>query len=399
MQKYRFTLMAGLAALAIASTASAQTNTIIRITGSTAFRTVTLNAIKSMITPGSLKYGFGGTTFGSSSFAEFVGALASSPNVTVDVKTVWSGSVDGLQRVIFQGNPAFENNNWLASSSLSSTGTPNLAAGTEVAYADAAFCDNFQNSTIFQNPQANNDTIVGVVPFEWCRNAGAPTTMSNMTSLLAQQILSAGALTLKCWTGNPSDDSTLVYVVGRNYDSGTRVDTYSETGFGVGSPPNQSIVRIGASNVITNVAPYPAETVDGLPFTLGQSGYSSGGLVSGALNATGSDSAPNTGNKGWIVGYLGVADALNVTNGTAGPMTWNGVPYSPANVNNGQYTFWSYEHVVNNNNLSANQVTALNALINTIESEDPTAFGGISLSSMTVGRSVEGAPVSDGRAF
>jgi hypothetical protein len=397
MKKYGLTVVAGLAALAIAGTASAQTN-VVRITGSTAFRTVALNAIKNMITSGSLKYGYSGTSFGSSSYAEFTGALISSPNVTVDVKTVWSGSVDGLQRVIYQGNPAFENQNWLAAeSSLTSTGTPSLAAGTEVAYADAAFCDNFQNSTIFQNPQAQNDNVVGVIPFEWARNNGSPSTMSNMTSLLAQQILSAGALTMKCWTGNPSDENTLIYVIGRNYDSGTRCDTFSETGFGVGSPPNQSQVYIGPGNVITNLQPYQAETVDGISFPVGESGYSSGGLVSGALNAAGSNSSTNTGNKGWIVGYLGVSDANNTTNGAT--MTWNGVPYSPAAVENGQYTDWSYEHLLYNNNETANQVTILNALVSQIQSSDPTPFGGIALSSMTVGRTAEGQPVSDGRAY
>ncbi len=392
-------MVAGLAALAIASSASAQTN-VLRITGSTAFRTVTLNAIKSMITPGTLKYGYGGTSFNSSSYAEFTGALVGNTNITVDVKTVWSGSVDGLLRVINQGNPSFENQNWLAAeSSLTSTGTPSLAAGTEVAYADAAFCDNFQNSTIFQNPQVQNDTVVGIVPFEWCRNNGAPTSINNMTSMLAQQILSGGALTMKCFTGNTNDENTLVYVIGRNYDSGTRVDNFSETGFGVGSPPNQSQVFIGPGNVITNVKPYQAETVDGISFPVGQSGYSSGGNVSGALNAAGSNSSTNTGNQGWIIGYLGVADANNVTNGTAGAMTWNGVAYSPAAVQNGQYTDWSYEHCVWNNNESANQVTALNTLVSTIEAEDPTAFGGIALSVMTVGRTAEGQPVSDGRAY
>jgi len=399
MRKYGITLMAGLALLAIASTASAQTNVILRITGSTAYRTVVHNAIVAMITPGSLKYGYAGTKLGSAGFAEFTGALVSSPNTTVDVKTVWSGSVDGLQRIINQGNPSFQVTTWQASSSLSSTGTPNLAAGSEVAYADVAMSDVFQNSTIFQNPTIPNDVVVGVIPFEWCRNNGSPTTMTNMTSLLAQQILSAGALTLKCWTGNTSDDSTLVRVVGRNFDSGTRVTTFAETGFGVGSPPNQSVVLANASGVITNVAAYPAETLLGQSFAAGQSGYSSGGLVAGALNASGSNGGLNTGNKGWLVGYAGVSDASSVTNGTAGVMTYNGVAYSPTAVENGQYTFWGYEHQFYNNNLSANTLTVLNALQTTLSTTDPTPSGGIALSAMTVGRTQEGAPVSDGRAF
>lgn len=242
MQKYGLTMMAGVAALVVASTASAQSNVVLRITGSTAYRTVVHNAIISMITPGSLKYGYSGTKLSSASYAEFTGALASSPNVTCDVKAAWSGSVDGLQRIINQGNPAYYRSDWPAYSDLSSTGTANEAAGTQTAPADMAQSDVFQNSTIFQTPTIDNDVVVGVIPFEWCRNNGSPSTMSNMTSLLAQQILSAGALTLKCFTGNASDEGTLVRVVGRNFDSGTRVTCFAETGFGVGSPPNQSAV-------------------------------------------------------------------------------------------------------------------------------------------------------------
>ena len=397
MQKYGLTMIAAVAALAIASSASAATNTILRITGSTAYRSVVHNAIKAMITPGSLKYGYTGTSFTGAGAAEFTGALISSPNTTVDVKTVWSGSVDGIQRIQNQGSASFNVTTWLASGSLSSTGTPSLATGSEVAPANAAMSDVFQLSTIFQTPTIDNDVIVGVIPFQWCRNNGAPITLNNMTSLLAQQVLSAGSLTLKCWTANPADESTLVRVVGRNFDSGTRVTAFAETGFGVGSPPNQSEAFLNGT-VITNLAPYHAETLLGQSFSAGQSGYSSGGTVAGVLNATGSNAATNSGNKGWLVGYLGVSDAAGVTNGTATQLTYNGVAYTPAAVENGQYTFWGYEHLYFNNNLAADVVTAVNAIESSLTTTDPSP-GGIPLASMTVGRTQEGAPVTDGRAF
>ncbi len=50
--------------------------------------------------------------------------------------------------------------------------------------------------------------------------------------------------------------------------------------------------------------------------------------------------------KAYLVGYLGSADATGIP-GTAGCtfLTYNGVPYSPANIQNGSYTFWSFEHM------------------------------------------------------
>jgi hypothetical protein len=335
----------------------------------------------------------------SASYAEFVGALVGNTSVTCDVKTVWSGSVDGIQRLTNQGNPAFENTTWLASGSLSSTGTPNLAAGTEMAYADAAMSDVFQDSTIFQTPAIDNSEVIGVIPFEWCRNAGSPASLSNMTSMLAQELLSVGSVPLQLWSGNANDAGTLVYVTGRNFDSGTRVTGFAESGFGAGSPPNQVQVLANAANIATNVSAYPAQTVLGVYFPLGESGYSSGGLVSGALNVYGTDSSTNTGDIGWIVGYLGVTDANNVTNGA--PMTWNGVAYSPTAVENGQYTYWGYEHFNYNNNVSGNSLTVLTTLENDLYNAvvDPTPYGGLPLAKMTVGRSVEGSPVGYGRAF
>ena len=55
----------------------------------------------------------------------------------------------------------------------------------------------------------------------------------------------------------------------------------------------------------------------------------------------------NSGNSNFI-GYLGVADAggfstVSVNGGTV--LTYNGVAPSTANINNGSYSFWSYEHM------------------------------------------------------
>jgi hypothetical protein len=56
---------------------------------------------------------------------------------------------------------------------------------------------------------------VGVVPFVWVRNAGAPTTLSNMTNQLASAVLTQGSLPLYQFTNVPTD-VIQVFVTGRN---------------------------------------------------------------------------------------------------------------------------------------------------------------------------------------
>jgi len=66
------------------------------------------------------------------------------------------------------------------------------------------------------------------------------------------------------------------------------------------------------------------------------------------------------------IGYLGLADyGVISTNSTA--LAYNGVPFSHANVNNGSYSLWGYEHLVNRAGaLSANQQALRDALIKAI---------------------------------
>ncbi len=79
-------------------------------------------------------------------------------------------------------------------------------------------------------------------------------------------------------------------------------------------------------------------------------------------------------------------------------LNYNGVPFSVAAVQNGQYTFWAYEHFFKSPQLIAaaagdpHNVVA-NALATTIASDAAVSPAGILLSGMLVVRSAEGAPV------
>ena len=120
-----------------------------------------------------------------------------------------------------------------------------------------------------------------------------------------------------------------------------------------------------------------------------------GGQVIAALDATGSLGVIG----GFVISYLGVFDAMYAVAEGATTLSYNGVPYSVAAVQNGQYTFWSYEHFLTSPQLTAlgpgdNHNVVATALATTIATDYAAVFpAGILLSGMLVARSAEGAPV------
>jgi len=220
-----------------------------------------------------------------------------------------------------------------------------------------------------------------------------------MTTLLAQALLANGHVPLSQFSGNPADASTQVLLVGRDADSGTRVVSFAEPAFGVFSLPVQFQVDLTGTTV-TNVEFYPTQTINGTFYDLGQGGYSGGGNVKTTLNGTGSASAPTPYGTGcWLVGYLGINDA-NGVNGGANNLTYNGVAYGATiaaghdAVVSGQYTFWSYEHLMYRNSLTGNFKTVADAIAAQITTTD-AAQSGILLGDMgTTSRTVEGGVVT-----
>ncbi len=388
MQKYGLTMVAGLAALAIASAASAQTN-VIRLTGSTAFRKATQIAIGNILNSGYV-YGYSGTTLSSANQSEFRGTtkVGSFP---VDIKCSWAGSVGGVATIADNLQLA----NCLNATNLTVGGTPNETGPYDSGVlGDVTMSDSFQNSTAYTSPTLV-DTTVGVVPFVWCRNNGSPSSISNMTALLAQAMLAAGAIPMSQFTSNPGDANTFVYAVGRDADSGTRLDTFAESGFGIFSQPYQSFIWIDSNNTVTNMTAFPTNTIDGVFYGPGNSGYSSGGSVATALIASNSINAiqQDFGQGGWLIGYVGISDGATATNGGAAWMTYNGVPYSTNAVAQGQYSFWSYEHMMYRSSLSGTPKTIADQIATQIRTADATQSG-ILLPSMQVSRKVEGGVVT-----
>ncbi len=453
----------GLVAAALTSAASAQT--VIRITGSSAFRGATHAAIGNILQSG-YTVGYTGTSLSGAGAAIFKGTTKAPTSQSVIIKTSWTGSVGGVKTLTQNLTlSTFLPSDAATSTGAGTSGLPATPGESPNPTADIAMSDSFQNSTAYRTPVLV-DKVVGVLPFQWVRNNGSPSTLNNMTPLMASNLLSGGIL-LSQFTGSPADNNTIVYALGRDEDSGTRLVAYAESFFGVFSTPTQYQV-VGTPN-ITDLVVWPPATVLGTNYPLGHSGYSSGGNLVTAMNLPGSNTT--SANPGYYVSYAGVSDAANINPGTvavatavlsggavqsvtvdnggtnynaspvisfsggggsgaaatavvnaAGVITgitvtsggsgytsaptvairsgaalkWNGYDYTPSAVREGQYTFWSYEHLLYRSGYAQSAIA--DQLAAQIKNTDASTSG-ILLNTMNVGRPVEGGDVTPGNPY
>jgi hypothetical protein len=401
-------LCAGALALTGVSLASAQT--VVKITGSTAFRKSTyFSLVDSVNSPKGAAIGGSGGNMEGAGRAVITGTLKSGPSAgqAVVFEVAWAGSVGGVQVMTqnlstLPGASFTSAQTWLnASNSLTAltanastghitgyteiTGTPAFDAAST---ADASMSDSFQSSTSFQNPVLNDYQDpsafvagVGIVEFVWAKgmqNPSIPTAsynaLTNASPLALQNLLGNGIVPLSVFTGNNADEAYDVVLVGRNNDSGTRLDAEAETGYGFGQTENQYQPVGNPISSLTNV---------------GNNGYASGGNVATALNTTVASSATDSNGKPFILlGYVGVSDNANV-NGGNNKLTYTGVTYSQPSIREGDYTFWSYEHLLTRTSLSGVKLNAVNAVGNTIVTADAN-YSGVTLSTMNVLRTIEG---------
>jgi hypothetical protein len=384
-------ILAGLLALSTAGAAQAQT--VIHITGSTAFRSAVHTAITHILT--NYTYAYTGTSFTGASSAIFTGTALTN-GISVIIKTSWSGSLAGIETVS-QAYPS------TATGFLTNT-TPQSASGTGSAptnydtpvIPEVCMADGFQYDSQYPSPVLTAQTV-GVVSFVFVRNAGAPASLTNMTPLLAQALWNKGKLPLSMFSGNTNDATNFVYATGRDPDSGTRKTAFLETGVQtfvsaltpavvVQYEPTNASGQVNKGNpaAITGQTAWPAETVDNISFGVGDAGYSSGGDLATAMG----QSSPFI-----YVAYLGLSDYSTALGLGATNLSYNGVYYSHAAAENGQYTYWTYEQLDYLPSYGGNGRTVANFLAQQIANENLTSVGE-SLSSMTVGRTQEGGPVT-----
>jgi len=129
---------------------------------------------------------------------------------------------------------------------------------------------------------------------------------------------------------------------------------------------------------------YAQQTVNGIVFPIGEGGESSGGTLAGTSKMG------KTGLAKSYVSYMSTGDAATlVTNGGA-TLTYNGVAYSLAAVQQGQYTLWSYEHLFYKSSLAGTKLTFGDALANQLVTVDGSPL----LGSMNVVRATDGGVVT-----
>ncbi len=386
------TLLAGLLAISASGLADAQT--VVHITGSTAFRSATVTAITHILKPG-FTYAYSGSSFTGANQHIFTGTTMSN-NIPVIIKTSWSGSVAGIQTVSQQ----FPVSTFLTNTTTqSSGGTSGAAANYDPPIVpEVCMSDGVQQTTWFPTPVLNAQSV-GAVPFRWIRNSGSPSTLTNVTPLLAQALWLNGSLPLALFTGNSADSNTLVYALGRDQDSGTRKTAFSESAIGVFTgvlqyaPTNAAghIVdrNAGDSGPITGQTFWPAETVDGIFFDVGQGGYYSGGDVAYAM------SQPTTPQIVYL-SYVGLPDSTNALAGGAAEVAWNGHIFTDAAVQNGSFTFWAFEQLdyrQDYGTVDPNGKIVADLLANQIKTTDAVVAGEL-LPTMHVTRAVEGGVVT-----
>ena len=366
--------------LSVVGLANAQNR--VYLTGSTAFRPATYDALVSIFDSAPSIAAYKASTVGSldphtAGQMEFDGNISGARYI---IKCAWSGSEAGVLDLATSGKTeAFiDDINVNGVAAITSTST---ASATDNHSVDLALADNSQAASKTKTPQLTG-TKVGIIPFIWLKNAqtGTPADWARLVNVTHPQLRVAlsGGTKLALITGNTAD-TKFVYVTGRDNNSGTRVNTLADTGYGIRTLVRQTI--IGGSSGAPTLS------------SLSNNGQSSGGTLATTMTLTGSATAPDTinGGTGWYaIAYVGMYDADVAIAGGAAGLTLNGVAESTTAIQEGQYSFWGQEWLYQNPTLSSAASTVNTKLVTAI----PVHVDGtheISLASMNASKSSDTA--------
>jgi hypothetical protein len=333
--------MAAALGLGIAGVCNAGT---VYLTGSTAMRGIVYNAIEApgvvfTAAPATTVYQ-GGTTGNNAgsgaNYMAFSGTLVGGSGTTV-IQCHWTGSEGGIGDV---ASNTVVQNTFMDPSLMDGTdhGT-NSPALTVSDYVNLAMADNAQSFSRTKKPTLTTGSEVGVITFKFVRNKGL-WTGSNVTDSQIRQAL-GGLCPLAVFSGNAADTTSYVYVSGRDNQSGTRVNAYGDTSFGIFSTPVQ--IEMNSSGVMQQVNGSYG----------GDFGYSSGGTLAGTMgaNTTAATDSLNGGTGYSVIAYLSVGDAATAITAGATELSYDGITFSPAAVKEGTYTFWGNEYIYQANNV------------------------------------------------
>lgn len=318
------------------------------------------------------------------------------------------------------------------SDSLGSTVTNEIYTLSDSTFGDNTSNGNLENCGDHSRNTSSNavaKNTVGIAPILWVvGNSSVAPTFKNITQQTASSILQ-GPTSAQLFSGSTADLNNFVVLIGRNEDSGTRIAAMSEPQYTVAAPngvkqflptfggnvktqgaspsgSNPQINEGGVGATVATLGLWPADWTLNTEANIdwhapGHSGFTGGGDVANALAATnpvtglsfaastvvgdttGSHNVLNNqaggpagfngaSQKVWLVGYIGVADAVGsgsivsgtlssiastgtnsgIPNGTV--LSYNGVSYTgPADVQNGAYTMWVLEHMYDNADFTA----------------------------------------------
>lgn len=401
-------------ALSLALAPATQADVTINITGSTAFRSVTMQAIVNTLGGAQGAWEGTGSALGSSNKASFKGTI-SGISGTVTVNTNWNGSVEGMT-IVGAGNAT---SGWIDSATATFAPANNGTFGNRYAVGAApktslvptvACSDVYQASTAVT---ASLESVIGgVIPFKYVASESAPATFTNMSDQLHEALWSLGVQSLSLFTGDAAD-TRQVYAVGRDAGSGTRTTRLAETRYGITKPVTQWRVA-NSGGVATAFRLWPSTVEEAVPPSgsfndaalQGNGGYTSGSSIATILGSTSTSVEIRDASNGLLasgqsvvaVGHLGLNDAAVAVAAGAKELTYNGAAYSQANVRNGRYTAWGYLHVLNQTGaLSADQIAARDAIVNAFGSSllpfGASVEAGIDFNTMNVSRSEDGGLV------
>ncbi len=389
--KLTSSLVCGALALTICN--SYAVTRVFDITGATAFRSSANTAIISILGgAGTTQYAYIGTSgAGGTNRAIYKGTMASFPGDEIIVRASWSGSTQGIKDVADQAAIQF-----LDVTNPMSTAGINLGQGVAAApvYTTAVAQWSFSDVDKLLSDRPNysfNGGPVGIVPFMFLAGEGAPAALNNMTDQLHEQLWSTGQLPIAFFTGDTSDETT-VLATGRNNGSGTRATILAETKYGAFT----NVVQFGATFQGTRTDAYPTGKLLAVS-EFGNGGQSSNSNVREVLTRSSADLTYNGDLiDALFVSYLTISDANSAITEGAKEMKYNGVAFSADNVKKGAYTLWGYQQFYRDSDATSQQITfdaafraAIPATLNGIDA--------IPLTAMSVSRSGgDGGPVSKG---
>jgi hypothetical protein len=352
------------------------------------------------------------------------------PNFSTGVDLVISLSLTGSTasvESVASGNTALAQNFIPDTASTASLiGSPNNTGSLQITEAhvpDFALSDTYQGTTPFNGTislrQGTTGTLhntytfgplttttLAVEPYVWVGSPGLHTAgVSNVTTAQLQSLYENGKLPLSFFTGNSADSTKFVYGLSRDPGSGSRLIALAETGVGVttsiktykptvsGSAADSLGNFVGGTIASGAVPLYPAGVIKSTLIydpNNGDTGYPSFGTgdqtgLLGAITAT-----PPAGE--YFIAYFNPTDAAEAVTAGAEQLTFNGQAYTPAAVQEGKYTFWSYEQLLQPSSLSSQASTIASALVTAW----PTATlnTGIQLSTLNVSRSSDGGQIT-----